>query len=132
MKSGSPDQDTLVQVEDMPLSEGFHWESVPHSPSDTHCTKLPPQPPDTTWTQPQADTQTDSQTQGLPEQSGATQDAGNKQVSEGVSVKVEVIQDDENEDVAVHNQVGRRKHKVVTVSKLRLCKCFEILKYFDG
>lgn len=111
MKSGNPNQDTSVQVEDVPLSEGFHWESVPHSPSDTHCTKLP-------WTQLQPDTQTDSQTQGLPKQSGATHDTGNKQVSKGVSVKVEVIQDDENEDVAEHNRVRKRKQKVVTVSKL--------------
>lgn len=119
MKSGNPNQDTsTVQVEDVPLSEGFHWESVPNSPSDTHCTKLPPQPPGTTWTQLQPDTQTDSQTQGLPEQSGAVHDTGNKQVSKGVSVKVEVIQDDETEDVAEHIRVGKRKHKAVTVSKL--------------
>ena len=32
---------------DLPLSEGFHWESIPVSPSATHLT-LPPPPPQVT------------------------------------------------------------------------------------
>ncbi|XP_034435143.1 zinc finger protein 106 isoform X2 [Hippoglossus hippoglossus] len=55
---------------DLPLSEGFHWESIPVSPSPTHLT-LPPPPQDTT----EIDSHRDEQSGSLLQEPG-TSDQG--------------------------------------------------------
>lgn len=36
------EQDRFIQMEELPLSEGFHWESLPDGPSLAPSTGLPP------------------------------------------------------------------------------------------
>lgn len=104
-----------MQPEDLPLSEGFHWEAIPGSPSGTtseSCISLSSQPPDITQTQPEADAQGASQAHGLLELPNDS-----KQEGKGVSVKEEHIQNDKKEDFAEFCSVGTLKRKSTTVSK---------------
>lgn len=98
----------------MPLSEGFHWESVPDSPSGAHWTGLPPPTQDTTDNDSHTETQSDPQMQGPLEQPGAAQEG---QKVEVVSVKVESNFEDEN--LRDNSSAKKRKHKVVTVSSIQ-------------
>ncbi|KAF3702960.1 Zinc finger protein 106 [Channa argus] len=75
------------QENDVPLSEGFHWESVPDTPKGPHLT-LPPPPQDPTH----LDTRTETQSECLQEplqQSGAAQQEGSSCTVTAASVKVE-------------------------------------------
>lgn len=104
-----------VQPEDLPLSEGFHWEAIPGSPSGTTsgpCISLSSQPPDIAQTQPEADAQGASGARGLLELP-----SDSKQDGKGVAVKEEDIQSDKMEDFAELSSVGTMKRKSTTVSK---------------
>ncbi|XP_034554979.1 zinc finger protein 106 [Notolabrus celidotus] len=48
VKTTERTRSTQAEESDMPLSEGFHWESLPHSPSAEPWTALPPFLQDTT------------------------------------------------------------------------------------
>ncbi|XP_067339108.1 zinc finger protein 106 isoform X2 [Channa argus] len=75
------------QENDVPLSEGFHWESVPDTPKGPHLT-LPPPPQDPTH----LDTRTETQSECLQEplqQSAAAQQEGSSCTVTAASVKVE-------------------------------------------
>lgn len=115
----NPDQGTSTQAEDLPLSEGFHWESLPHSTSGEHWTGLPPQPQETTRNESHTETRSDSQMQEPSEKPGAAQEACSRQTVRAVSVKVEANLEDENGDLRDHSSARKRKHNVVTVSKIQ-------------
>lgn len=110
METLNPDQDVSLQVEDSPLSEGFHWESVPASPLATNSespTVQSPQPPDATQTQPESNTQGASQVDGPPE---LLTD------SKGVLVKEEEMEKTETKDNIKLSQEGKMKREAATVS----------------
>lgn len=113
------DKDHSTQAEDLPLSEGFHWESLPHSPPDAHWNGSPPQPQDTTCNESHTETQSESQMQESLEPPGAAQEACSGQMVKAVSVKVEPNLEDGNGDVRDHSSARKKKRKVDTVSKIQ-------------
>ncbi|XP_038582999.1 zinc finger protein 106 [Micropterus salmoides] len=94
---------------DLPLSEGFHWESLPDSPSGAHWTGPHPSPPGATRNNSCTEAQSDSQTQEPLEQPGSAQQSCSRQTVEVVSVKVEPNFEDENGDVS---SASKRKQEV--------------------
>lgn len=111
----NPDQGISTQVDDLPLSQGFHWEAVPGSPLGKNLDssiRLSSQPPDFTQTQPEAGTKRASQAQGFPELPNDS-----KQDGKGVPVKEEHIQDFKKEDFAEPSSARTMKRKATTVSK---------------
>lgn len=115
------DQDRSAQAEDLPLSEGFHWESLPHSPPDAHWNGLPPQPWGATYKESHTETRSDSQKQDSLEPPGAAQEACGEQMVKGISVKVEPSVEDGNGDLKDGSGARKRKHRVDTVSKILKC-----------
>ncbi|KAM8726084.1 zinc finger protein 106 isoform 3-T3 [Acanthopagrus schlegelii] len=110
----SSDQEISTQTEDFPLSEGFHWESLPGSASGDHLTRLPPPAAqDTTVNEHHTATPSDSQMQEAVEQLGAAQEGRNSQTVKVVSVKVETHLDEDG-DLGDHSSAKKRKSKVVT------------------
>ncbi|XP_073348470.1 zinc finger protein 106 [Pagrus major] len=109
----SSDQEISTQAEDFPLSEGFHWESLPGSASGAHWTRLPPPAAqDTTVNEPHAATPSDSQMQEAVEQPGAAQEGRSSHTVKVVSVKVETHSDGDG-DLGDHSGAKKRKSKVV-------------------
>ncbi|XP_044025924.1 zinc finger protein 106 [Siniperca chuatsi] len=110
------DQESSTRAEDndLPLSEGFHWESLPDSPSGAHWTGLHPPPQDAADNDSHAETQLDSQMQEPLEQPGAAQEGCSRQTVEAVSVKVEPNPEVENGDARDNSGASKRKHKAVT------------------
>lgn len=123
---------TQPQDNDMPLSEGFHWESFSDRPSDPSPT-LPPPPQDPTNFESHKETHSESQLQEPLEQPGTAKQGSNRRKVKAASVKVEPNLEVENEDSRDNSSASRRKHNIVTVSglakasrflmKLLLLKC---------
>ncbi|XP_029352375.1 uncharacterized protein znf106b isoform X2 [Echeneis naucrates] len=87
---------TRLQDMDLPLSEGFHWESIPNSPSVPQS--LSPQPQDTTdTTDSHRDTRSDSP---LQEPVAAQGDGSNHTQSDSQLQEPVVEQDDQNNHTA--------------------------------
>lgn len=106
-------------MEDFPLSEGFHWESLPGSASGAHLTQLPPPAAqDTTAHEPHTAAPSDSHIQEAVEQLGAAQEGRNSQTFKVVSVKMETHLDEDG-DLGDHSSAKKRKSKVVTVSSVQ-------------
>uniref|UniRef100_A0A8C9X285 Zinc finger protein 106-like n=1 Tax=Sander lucioperca TaxID=283035 RepID=A0A8C9X285_SANLU len=110
------DQESSTQAKDndISLSEGFHWESFPNSPSGAHWTKLPPPPQDTTNNDSRPETQSDSQLQEPSEQPAAAFQCCSSQTVEALSVKVEPNLEDENGDLRANSSASKRKHNRVS------------------
>ncbi|XP_047429120.1 zinc finger protein 106 [Mugil cephalus] len=107
------------QESDLPLSEGFHWESVPDNPSGSGLT-LPPPPQDAAHADFHAETDlTDSQMLEALEHPAAVEESCSSQPTAGVSVKVESSLEDETEqigkgrkrNVSENEPSGRKKKK---------------------
>ncbi|XP_051263866.1 zinc finger protein 106 [Dicentrarchus labrax] len=107
-------QESSTQAEDLPLSEGFHWESLPDSPAGGNWTGLPPPPQHTADHGSHTGTQSDSQMQQPLQQPGAAQEGCSGQTVKVVSVKVEPNVEEENEDLRGHSSANKRTHRVVT------------------
>ncbi|KAM6992414.1 zinc finger protein 106 [Tautogolabrus adspersus] len=107
------DRERLTQAEDTnsPLSEGFHWESFPDSPSAAHRTGLPPPPQDNMVNDCHIETQSNLQMQEPLEQPAAGQD--DNQTTEAVHVKVEPNQESENVEKRSTSVANKRKPNVV-------------------
>lgn len=110
---GKPEQESCTQMEELPLSEGFHWESIPDSPSSAPSTGLPPPVRDTprseSLTQPQSSPLTPEASRELPEQ-----EENRRQT---VAVKVEPNPAEEHGAVADRSTAETRENTVVAVSK---------------
>lgn len=104
-----PDQEQSTQpvVDDLPLSEGFHWESVLDGQSGS-CSALQPPPRHT------ADTQSVSLTQKPLEQPDVTQEGGS-QTEARRPVKAEPNWDNESRDSRENNSAGKKKNNTMTV-----------------
>ncbi|XP_041831216.1 zinc finger protein 106 isoform X3 [Melanotaenia boesemani] len=96
----------FAQDSDFPLSEGFHWESVPDSSSGPQFT-LPPSP-----TSSQMERQPDSQMQESLEQPDAAQMSCSKRKPTQISLKVEPNLEDEITDSRDQISTGKRKHSM--------------------
>lgn len=114
------DQDRSAQEEDLPLSEGFHWESLSHTPP-ARWNGLPPQPRDTTYKESHTESRSDSQKQESLEPPGAAQEACSQQMVKAVSGKAEPSVEDGNRGLKDDSGARKRKHKVETVSKVQYC-----------
>ncbi len=110
-------QESSTQAQDLPLSEGFHWESLPHIPSGAYCTEPPPPSPVTADHDSHTETQSNSRAQQLPEPRGAAQEAYSSRTVKASSVKVEPNSEEENEDLSDHSGAKKRKHEEVMVSR---------------
>lgn len=111
----NPRPDTSACAEDLTLSEGFHWESVPHGPPDARQTGSPPQPQDTTQSESPSDARSDAQVCEPLEPPAQTVKA--------VAVKVETNLENQNGDLRDHSRARKRKEEeeVVIVSKMYCC-----------
>lgn len=107
------EQHISTQAEDVPLSEGFHWESLQHSPSFAHWSELPHQSQDATYSKSCAETA--PLIEIAPKHPDPEPEDGNRQTS---SVQAEQILEGENGDLIGHISAPKRKRKVVTVSKI--------------
>lgn len=108
---------------DMPLSEGFHWESFPDSVSVPHSTAPPPFR-DTADTERDTGTQSDSQVQEASGQPAAAQDPGSSQTAAQIQMKVEPNFEDFNSDLRGSTSASKRKHTTVTVISTACCDAF--------
>lgn len=107
------EQDNWTQMEELPLSEGFHWESIPDSPSFAPFTGLPPPVQNT----PRSQLPTEPQFSPLmPEASKELpkQDDNGRQT---VTVKVESNSEEKNGSVTDQSTAKNRTNTVMTVSK---------------
>uniref|UniRef100_A0A3Q3N199 Zinc finger protein 106-like n=1 Tax=Labrus bergylta TaxID=56723 RepID=A0A3Q3N199_9LABR len=103
---------TQAEDNDLPLSEGFHWESFPDSPSAAHWTGLPTPPPqDNVANNCHIETQSNLQMQEPLEQPAAGQD-GN-QTAETVHVKEEPNLEREDVEKRSNSVSNKRKPNVV-------------------
>ncbi|XP_023134945.2 zinc finger protein 106 isoform X1 [Amphiprion ocellaris] len=99
---------------DLPLSEGFHWESIPGSPSLLRMTLPPPPPQQTTAADCRTETPPDTQTQKTLEQPDAAQTSCRSQMVAGFSVKVEPHLKNDNGDSTDNSVTSKRKDKMLT------------------
>ncbi|XP_034756446.1 zinc finger protein 106-like isoform X2 [Etheostoma cragini] len=108
------DQESSTQARDndISLSEGFHWESFPNSPSGAHWTNLPPLPQHTTNNDSHPETQSASQLQEPLEQPGAALEGCSSKTVKALSVKVELNLKDENGDLRANSSASKRKHNM--------------------
>ncbi|XP_003446417.1 zinc finger protein 106 isoform X1 [Oreochromis niloticus] len=113
--SNRPTHQDSVHPQDLPLSEGFHWESFPNSVSMPHSTAPPPFR-DTADTERARETQSDSQVQEASGQPAAAQDPGSSQTAARIQMKVEPNFEDFN--AALTGSTSKRKHTMVTVDGL--------------
>ncbi|CAK6979215.1 zinc finger protein 106 [Scomber scombrus] len=106
-------QECSAQTEDndMPLSEGFHWESLPGAPPSTHWPQRPP-PQYTTNNDSLTEIRSSSRMQGSVGQSSPTQE-GSTHTAAAVPVKVEPNLGDENRDLRDDSSANKRKHNLV-------------------
>lgn len=118
-------QDSSVRPQDfdLPLSEGFHWESFPDSVSVPHSTAPPPFR-DTADTERDTGTQSDSQVQEASGQPAAAQDPGSSQTAAQIQMKVEPNFEDFNSDLRGITSASKRKHTTVTVISTACCDAF--------
>ncbi|KAI3364223.1 hypothetical protein L3Q82_011026 [Scortum barcoo] len=110
LASLQPDQESSTQAEDLPLSEGFHWESVPASPS--HWAGHRPPGQGRAHNPSHTETQSGPQMQEPLEQPAAAQEGGRGQTVEAVSVKAEPNFEDNN--FRDNSNAKKRKQEVVT------------------
>lgn len=107
-----PEQDGFTQMEDLPLSEGFHWESLPDSPSLAPLTGSPPPVqntrPSESPTEPQSSLPRPDASEELPEEEENRRGT--------VAVKVEPNPAVENGAAADPSTAQTRKTTAVTVS----------------
>ena len=103
---------TQPRDSDLPLSQGFHWESIPDSPSGPHSTSSPP-PWDTMDTDSHREVQADSKMQ---EPSTAWQ-GGRGHSPTPASMRAELNFEDENGGLRDNSSASKRKHNTVS-SKL--------------
>ncbi|MED6267508.1 hypothetical protein CHARACLAT_012986 [Characodon lateralis] len=101
------DNESPLQGADLPLSEGFHWESFPDSPSvpppaSPHASRL-------------SETWSDSQTWDSSDQPDVAQASGSSKTAEKVSVKMAPNLEDETEDVS--NRSNAKKRVLSTVEE---------------
>ncbi|XP_039981078.1 zinc finger protein 106 isoform X2 [Xiphias gladius] len=99
------DSSTQPQDGDLPLSEGFHWESIPDSPSGPHST-LPPPPQDTTDIDPNREVQSDDQLQ----EPGRAQLGGSSHTAPATSVKAEPNLGGESGGLRESSSADKRRH----------------------
>nr|XP_046228993.1 zinc finger protein 106 isoform X2 [Scatophagus argus] len=102
-------QKSSTRAEDLPLSEGFHWESFPDSPLAAKCTEVPPQPQDTTLNE------RHTKTQEPVEHRGAAHKACSDQKVETITVKVEPDLMDGNGDFKEHSGTKKRKQETIVI-----------------
>ncbi|XP_008300556.1 zinc finger protein 106-like [Stegastes partitus] len=107
------ERSTQPQDSDLPLSEGFHWESIPDSPSALDMTFPPAPPPQTTAADRHTETQSETQIQEPLEEPDAAQTRCSSQTAAGLSVKVEPKLDDEYEVSTNSGVPSNRKHKML-------------------
>lgn len=115
MKALNPDQGISTQVEDLPQSDNFQWQTVPASLSGTNsesCIGLSDQSPDIAQKQPEADIQRVSQAHRPSELL-----INSQQIGKGVLVKEEHIEDYEKKDFAETSSSSSLKRKTTTVRK---------------
>lgn len=108
---------TQAKDSDIPLSEGFHWESLPDSPSGTDWTGPPLPPQHATHDHSRMGTRSDSQMREPPERPGPAREGRSRQPVETVPMKVESNPEDENGD---NSSANKRKHTAVVVSTVLL------------
>lgn len=109
-----PERESFTQMEELPLSEGFHWESFPDSPSFAPSSELPPPIPDP----PQSVSPTEPQSSPLtPEASGELPEQ-EENGGQSVAVKVEPKPPEEHGAVAERSAAETRNKTVRAVSKL--------------
>ncbi|XP_058470171.1 zinc finger protein 106 isoform X3 [Solea solea] len=94
------------QDTDLPLSEGFHWDSIPYTPSDIQLNSAPPAQ-DTTNTSSHRETQSDPQMQ---EPCTAQQGGGSSPTVTAVSIKVEPQWEHENQVLGDNGGAKKRQH----------------------
>lgn len=115
-------RDSSVQTEDkdMPLSEGFHWESLPLPDVPASTQHIPPQ--NTTDNGSHIETQSRSRLQEAVGLASLTLESSSQTEAAPVSVKVEVEAnlEDENRDLRNDSSANKRKHKTVRVSSIIL------------
>lgn len=103
-----PDQESSTHAEDLPLSEGFHWESVPVSPPQR--AGHPPPNQGTAHNPSHTETQSGPQLQDPPEQPAAAREGCTGHVAEAVSLKVEP----DFEDFRDNSSAKKRKQEMET------------------
>ncbi|KAM4521831.1 zinc finger protein 106 isoform 2-T4 [Odontesthes bonariensis] len=108
LENRQTDHENSAPNSDLPLSEGFHWESIPESPAGSQST-LPPPPRDG-----QTETRADSQTPTSLEQPDAAPAPCSSGTEARVSVKVEPNLEDGIGDLRANISASKRKHSVVT------------------
>lgn len=113
--ANEPEQDSFTHLEEPPLSEGFHWESLPDSPSFAPLMGLPPPvedtPPSRSPTEPQSSPLMPEPLEELPGQEDNARQT--------VAVKVETTPAEENGAVADQSTAKTSKNTVRTVSELQ-------------
>ncbi|XP_071323660.1 zinc finger protein 106 [Trachinotus anak] len=97
---------TQPQDADLPLSEGFHWESIPDSPSVPHLSSPPPPQNTTDPADCHRDLRSDSQLQGP----GTAQQGGSCHTVTLAPVKAEPNLQDENGGLRDNSNGNKRKH----------------------
>lgn len=102
-------------MEEVPLSAGFHWESIPDSPSFAALTALPPPVQHT----PQSDSLTEPQSSPLMPEASEELPARGDNGRQAAAVKVEPHPAEENGAVADQSSAKTRKNTTMTVSKLQ-------------
>ncbi|XP_015243464.1 PREDICTED: uncharacterized protein LOC107093134 [Cyprinodon variegatus] len=100
--TGGPAQDS-----DLPLSEGFHWESIPGSPS-----VMPPVLP-SSHADHLSEAQTDSQTQNSRGQPDVAQPGCSSKTAMQISMKVEPNLEGENEDLSSNSNANKRPRSML-------------------
>lgn len=111
--SNEPEQDSFAQVEELHLSEGFHWESIPDSPSLAPMTGLPPPVQDT----PPSESPTEPQSGPLMPEASEEPPEQEENRRQTVAVKVEPNPAEAKGAVADRSTAKTRKNTVRTVSK---------------
>ncbi|XP_030576667.1 zinc finger protein 106 isoform X2 [Archocentrus centrarchus] len=113
LSNRSTRQESSVQAQDfdLPLSEGFHWESFPDSLSGPNSI-LPPPLQDTAD---HTETQSDSQSQeALGQPAAAQAHSSSSQAAATIQMKVEPNFEELNADLRGGTSAGKRKHSLVT------------------
>lgn len=108
--TGGPAQDS-----DLPLSEGFHWESIPGSPS-----VMPPVLP-SSHADHLSEAQTDSHTQNSSGQPDVAQPGCSSKTAMQISMKVEPNLEGENEDLSSNSNANKRPRSMLEVSWTLRC-----------
>ncbi|CAB1445148.1 unnamed protein product [Pleuronectes platessa] len=97
---------------DLPLSEGFQWESIPVSPSETHST-LPPPAQDTT----EMDSHRDEQSGSLMQEPGTSGQGGSSPTVSAAPVQAEPSVEPENGGLSRAKKRKQQKDDDISVKE---------------